>query len=86
MPPVEALTGFFTQAPSVLIFIQVLRGGVQATSLIIGALGGLIDTLHAFKMLNFCILIDEDLTVLLPDRATLAMIRLMADLQPKNLS
>jgi len=44
MPPTEALTRFLVEAPSVLTLIQVVKGGDQITSLIVGALGGLILT------------------------------------------
>jgi len=55
IPLAEAFKGFFVVAPSVFTFIQDANGGDQITSLIVGALGGLIVTLQALRMLNSCI-------------------------------
>jgi len=52
MPPVAALEGFFVAAPSMLALIQEEKGGDHRTSLIMGALGGFILTLQAFRILN----------------------------------
>jgi len=41
-PLAEAFKGFFVAAPSVFTFIQNTIGGDQITSLMLGALGGLI--------------------------------------------
>jgi len=78
--------GFLIHVPSILILIHGVVGDVQIISLIMGALSGLMETLQAFIMLNSCMLIEEDLEVLLPVRGTLAMIRLIADLQFNSLS
>jgi len=40
MPPQAALWGFFVTAPSEFTFNQLVGGGFQITSLIIGALEG----------------------------------------------
>lgn len=68
------------EEPSLLHLIQALIGGDHMTSLIIGALGGLILMLNFFKIMKS--LTDEVdlLEVLFPDKATDEVMLLTANL------
>jgi hypothetical protein len=85
-PHAKAFTRFFVEVPSVLTFIQVGKGGDQITSLMVGALGGLMLTLQALRLLNSNISPLAVFFVLLPALETLAMIKFMADFQCSCLS
>jgi hypothetical protein len=81
IPPAEALTGFFVEAPSVFTLIQEAKGGDHITSLIVGALGGLMLTLQALRIRNSNMSPLAVCLVLLPAMEVLAIIKLMADFQ-----
>jgi hypothetical protein len=86
IPHAEAFKGFFVVAQSVFTFIQDTIRGDQITSLMLGALGGLIVTLRALRMLNSRISPLADLLVLLPAIDVCEIMRLITDFQYKDLS
>lgn len=81
IPLIAALEGFWTEAPSVLTLIHEWNGGNQMTSLIQGAFGGLIFTLHVFMIVNSWIFDAAVLKVRLPDSDTFEITKLIVVLQ-----
>jgi len=80
-PPQEEVPGLPEDAPSMLHLIQVGSGGFHITSVTFGALGCLMVTLKAFRMVKSLMELLEALLLLQPDKDVLDIIDEIADFQ-----
>jgi len=80
-PPQEEVPGLPDEAPLVLHLIQVGSGGFHKTYVIVGALGFLIVTLKAFRMVKSLMELLEAFLVLQPAKEVLDIIDEIADFQ-----
>lgn len=77
MPPQAAFKGFLTTTPEALTFVQLIIGGCQIISLMIGDFGGCMLIFSDFKITNYVIFTAAIFVVLFPERAVFEIMRLI---------